>query len=150
MENAIDHMLNDPMFWKITLVIVVLILVASFKKLFKLAMVLGLIIVVYALYLVFTGQDPESIIEDLNDAAVEYIQEPDIQFEEPDINIDEGRSQTGASPPAKEPAKPKKSRKKKKSDADILKEFEDEEKRIMDEFEEEERRIMEEFKSPEF
>lgn len=136
MENALDHMLNDPMFWKIALVIIVLILVASFKKLFKLAIVLGVIIFIYAVYLVFTGQEPDDVIKNFEDAAVEIMQETNAKFEKPNDQIDDSGDRLDESPkiPAQKVLKPEKKKKRKQSDADIMNRFEEEEKRIMDKF----------------
>ena len=67
----IDNILNDPMFWKISAVVIILILIASFKKLFKLVLVLILILVIYAGYLVYTGEDPEDLLESFKQTGTE-------------------------------------------------------------------------------
>ena len=59
----IENILNAPMFWKIAAVVIILIFVASFKKLFKLVLVLILILIIYAGYLIYTGEDPEEVLE---------------------------------------------------------------------------------------
>ena len=69
MNTFFEQMMNDPMFWKIASVIIILILVASFKKLFKLASLLFLIIVVYAGYLIMTGTEPDEIVEQLQESS---------------------------------------------------------------------------------
>ena len=48
---------------------------ASFKKLLKLAMVLGLIIFAYAGYIIFSESDPVELIDELEDSATEMVEE---------------------------------------------------------------------------
>ena len=70
----IENILNDPMFWKITVVVIFLILIASFKKLFKFVVILLLILVIYAGYLYYTGEEaPESLKE-----TIEEVKELDL------------------------------------------------------------------------
>ena len=70
----IENILNDPMFWKISSVVIILILIASFKKLFKFVVILLLILVIYAGYLYYTGEEaPESLKE-----AIEDVKELDL------------------------------------------------------------------------
>ena len=47
---------------------------ASFKKLLKLAMVLGLIIFAYVGYIIFSESDPVELIDELEDAATEMVE----------------------------------------------------------------------------
>ena len=67
----IENILNDPMFWKIAAVVIILILIASFKKLFKLVLVLILILVIYAGYLIYFGEDPEDVLKSFKQTGTE-------------------------------------------------------------------------------
>ena len=48
---------------------------ASFKKILKLVMVLGLVIFAYAVYIIFSESDPVELIDELEDAATEMVEE---------------------------------------------------------------------------
>ena len=92
---------------------------ASFKKLLKLAMVLGLIIFAYAGYIIFSKSDPVELIDELEDAATEMVEESNknIQLE----TAAKGKTER------------------------IMEKFEREEKDIMSKFEKQEKEIIEKF-----
>lgn len=147
MENIIYLMLNDPMFWKIAAVIIVFILVASFKKLFKLAAVLTLIIFVYLIYLAITYSEPELTFEEFE---VDYYEIPAEQTENVVTKVKEPVEKLSL----EEPERPKIIARKKKEEMNRLKdeedviynEFKEEEKKYFDEFEEEESKYFDEFR----
>ena len=82
MNTFFEQMMNDPMFWKIASVIIILILVASFKKLFKLASLLFFIIVVYAGYLIMTGTEPDEIVEQLQESSEDVWDKAEDSFDD--------------------------------------------------------------------
>ena len=48
---------------------------ASFKKILKLVMVLGLVIFAYAGYIIFSESDPVELIDELEDDTTEMVEE---------------------------------------------------------------------------
>ena len=74
MEDLIKKVFTDPAFMTVGAIIVVLVTLAIFKKLFKFVMILLLILVLYAGYLYYTGEKvPESLKE-----AIEDVKEIDL------------------------------------------------------------------------
>tara|TARA_B100000315_G_scaffold27064_1_gene23252 strand:+ start:819 stop:1112 length:294 start_codon:yes stop_codon:yes gene_type:complete len=74
MEELIKKVFTDPAFMTVGAIIVVLVTLAIFKKLFKFVMILLLILVIYAGYLYYTGEKvPESLKE-----AIEDVKEIDL------------------------------------------------------------------------
>ena len=74
MEDLIKKVFTDPAFMTVGAIIVVLVALAIFKKLFKFVMILLLILVLYAGYLYYTGEKvPESLKE-----AIEDVKELDL------------------------------------------------------------------------
>ena len=74
MEDLIKKVFSDPAFMTVGAIIVVLVTLAIFKKLFKFVIILLLILVIYAGYLYYTGEEaPESLKE-----AIEDIKELDL------------------------------------------------------------------------
>ena len=74
MEDLIKKVFTDPAFMTVGAIIVVLVTLAIFKKLFKFVIILLLILVIYAGYLYYTGEEaPESLKE-----AIEDVKELDL------------------------------------------------------------------------
>ena len=74
MEDLIKKVFSDPAFMTVGAIIVVLVTLAIFKKLFKFVVILLLILVIYAGYLYYTGEEaPESLKE-----AIEDVKELDL------------------------------------------------------------------------
>lgn len=71
MEALIETVFTDPIFVIVGIVLVVLIALAIFKKLFKMVFILVAIFFLYVGYLVYTGDEPikafNEIIEDLKE-----------------------------------------------------------------------------------
>jgi len=136
----IENILNDPMFWKIAAVVIILILIASFKKLFKLVLVLILILVIYAGYLIYSGEDPEDVLESFKqrgEKAKELIEEKVKQENETPAVIDGDNEKK---------EKKNLSKKKRKETIKNFKEFEEESLKKFKEYEEETKRKLEEMK----
>ena len=95
---------------------------ASFKKILKLVMVLGLVIFAYAGYIIFSESDPVELIDELEDSATEMVEESNknIQLE----TAAKGKTER------------------------IMEKFEREEKDIMSKFEKQEKEIIEKFNIP--
>ena len=68
MEDLIKKVFTDPAFMIVGAIIVVLVTLAIFKKLFKFVIILLLILILYAGYLYYTGEEaPESLKEAIED-----------------------------------------------------------------------------------
>ena len=75
MEQIIERLFTDPFFLKVGLVIVVLITLSIFKKLFKGVLILVLVLVSYGLYVYSTGAEPVKL-EDVKE-KIEELKELD-------------------------------------------------------------------------
>ena len=74
MEELIKKVFADPAFMTVGAIIIVLVTLAIFKKLFKFVIILLLILVLYAGYLYYIGEEaPESLKE-----AIEDVKELDL------------------------------------------------------------------------
>ena len=74
MEDLIKKVLTDPAFMTVGAIIIVLVTLAIFKKLFKFVIILLLILVLYAGYLYYIGEEaPESLKK-----AIEEVKELDL------------------------------------------------------------------------
>ena len=65
MENLFGTALSNPIYLAILAIIFVLLLYAIIKKIIKLVISFGIILVVYVLYLNYTGQEVPKTVEDL-------------------------------------------------------------------------------------
>tara|TARA_B100000989_G_scaffold273006_1_gene230826 strand:- start:1007 stop:1336 length:330 start_codon:yes stop_codon:yes gene_type:complete len=65
MENLFDTALSNPIYLAILAIIFILLLYAIIKKIIKLVISFGIILVVYVLYLNYTGQEVPKTVEDL-------------------------------------------------------------------------------------
>ena len=65
MENLFDTALSNPIYLAILAIIFILLLYAIIKKIIKLVISFGIILVVYFLYLNYTGQEVPKTVEDL-------------------------------------------------------------------------------------
>jgi len=74
MEDLIKKLFTDPAFMTVGIIIVILVTLAIFKKLFKFVIILLLILVLYASYLYYIGEEaPESLKK-----AIEEVKELDL------------------------------------------------------------------------
>ena len=74
MEDLIKKLFTDPAFMTVGIIIVILVTLAIFKKLFKFVIILLLILVLYAGYLYYIGEEaPESLKK-----AIEEVKELDL------------------------------------------------------------------------
>ena len=65
MENLFDTALSNPIYLAILAIIFILLVYAIIKKIIKLVISFGIILVVYVLYLNYTGQEVPKTVEDL-------------------------------------------------------------------------------------
>ena len=65
MENLFDTALSNPIYLAILAIIFILLLYAIIKKIIKLVISFGIILIVYVLYLNYTGQEVPKTVEDL-------------------------------------------------------------------------------------
>ena len=73
MEDLIRKVFTDPAFMTVGAIIVVLVALAIFKKLFKFVMILLLSLVVYGVYLYYTGEEAHESLKE----AIEEVKELD-------------------------------------------------------------------------
>jgi F0F1-type ATP synthase membrane subunit b/b' len=74
-ENTIQQLFADPTFVTVALVLAVIITLALFKKLFKIAMLLISLAILYGVYLIYTGEDPDPAIQDALERGKEAVEE---------------------------------------------------------------------------
>ncbi len=65
MENLFDTALSNPIYLAILATIFILLLYAIIKKIIKLVISFGIILILYVLYLNYTGQEVPKTVEDL-------------------------------------------------------------------------------------
>ena len=75
MENIIETIFTDPTAIMVGIVLVILITLSLFKKLFKIVFILLVVLFGYAAYLVITGEEPADIIKD----TIEKAQDIDLE-----------------------------------------------------------------------
>jgi len=65
MENLFDIALSNPIYLAILAIIFILLVYAIIKKIIKLVISFGIILIAYVLYLNYTGQEVPKTVEDL-------------------------------------------------------------------------------------
>ena len=75
MEDIIERVFTDPTFITVGIILVVLITLAIFKKLFKVVVILLLVLLTYAGYLYYTGEEPPEIVKE----AIEEVKKLDVE-----------------------------------------------------------------------
>ena len=65
MENLFDTAVSNPIYLAILAIIFILLSYAIIKKIIKLVISFGIILIVYVLYLNYTGQEVPKTVEDL-------------------------------------------------------------------------------------
>ena len=73
MENLFDIALSNPIYIAILAIIFILLIYAIIKKIIKLVISFGIILIVYVLYLNYTGQEVPKTVEDLNQALKQVL-----------------------------------------------------------------------------
>ena len=65
MENLFETAVSNPIYLAILAIIFILLVYAIIKKIIKLVISLGIILIAYVLYLNYTGQEVPKTVEDL-------------------------------------------------------------------------------------
>ena len=65
MENLFDTAVSNPIYLAILAIIFILLVYAIIKKIIKLVISFGIILIAYVLYLNYTGQEVPKTVEDL-------------------------------------------------------------------------------------
>jgi Ca2+/Na+ antiporter len=65
MLELIDKVLSDPTFVWVVVILAVMLTLATFKKLYKLVMIIVAAFIIYVGYLYYTGEEPVEAIDDL-------------------------------------------------------------------------------------
>lgn len=71
--ETITNLLQNPFFLILAVVLAVVIVFGIIKKLFKLALIILAAFIIYIAYLVWTGQDVPTSLEDVKDSVQETI-----------------------------------------------------------------------------
>ena len=143
MFEIFEQIMEDPVFWKIASIVIILVLVASFKKLFKLASVLFFILVIYFLYLSMSGGEPKDIIKELEESRDSVLKEVE------NVSKEIKEKKNDLKPVRTSDKKPKKKSmmdKLKEKENSVMDKFKKEEESIMDKFKKEEKEYMDRFK----
>ncbi len=69
MENFFEMALSNPIYIAILGIILILLTYAIIKKIIKLVISIGVILIMYVLYLNYTGQDVPKTVEDLKESV---------------------------------------------------------------------------------
>ena len=65
MLELIDKVLSDPTFVWVVVILAIMLTLATFKKLYKLVMIIVAAFIIYVGYLYYTGEEPVEAIDDL-------------------------------------------------------------------------------------
>ena len=143
MSEIFESIMEDPVFWKIASVVIFLVLVASFKKLFKLASALFFILVIYFLYLSMSSSEPKDVIKELEksrDSVLEEVEKVSKEIKEKNQDLKPVKTSI------KKPKKTSMMDKLKEKENSVMDKFKKEEESIMDNFKKEEKKYMDRFK----
>ena len=143
MFEIFENIMEDPVFWKIASVVIFLVLVASFKKLFKLASVLFFILVIYFLYLSMSGSEPKDVIkefEESRDSVLKEVEKVSKEIKEKDEDSRPVKTSV------KKPKKTSMMDKLKEKENSVMDKFKKKEESIMDKFKKEEKKYVDRFK----
>ena len=91
MQDLIEKVFTDPTFVWVGLILVVLITLAVFKKLYKLVMILGTVFVLYMGFLYFVDKDLEKTVEDFQEKAEDAIEKAEDAIEKAEDIINEAK-----------------------------------------------------------
>ena len=73
MDNLIDMVFSNPVYMAIAVILGILLIYALIKKVIKLILTIGLLLVIYVVYLNYTGQDVPKNMDELK-AKVDFTQ----------------------------------------------------------------------------
>jgi len=71
MENIIDTIFSNPIYMAIAGLLTVMLVYAIIKKVIKLVFTIGFILVLYVVYLNYTGQDVPQNIDELKESVTD-------------------------------------------------------------------------------
>jgi len=75
MLELIDKVLSDSTFVWVVVILAVMLTLATFKKLYKLVMIIVAAFIIYVGYLYYTGEEPVEAIDDLIIKAEDVIED---------------------------------------------------------------------------
>ena len=74
MESLIDIVFSNPVYLAIAVILTILLAYALIKKVIKLIFTTGVILVIYVIYLNYTGQEVPKNIDDLKESVSEKVE----------------------------------------------------------------------------
>ena len=74
MGSLIDIVFSNPVYLAITVILTILLAYALIKKVIKLIFTIGVVLVVYVIYLNYTGQEVPKNMDDLKESVSEKVE----------------------------------------------------------------------------
>ena len=74
MESLIDIVFSNPVYLAIAVILTILLAYALIKKVIKLIFTTGVILVIYVIYLNYTGQEVPKNMDDLKESVSEKVE----------------------------------------------------------------------------
>ena len=74
MESLIDIVFSNPVYLAIAVILTILLAYALIKKVIKLILTTGVILVIYVIYLNYTGQEVPKNMDDLKESVSEKVE----------------------------------------------------------------------------
>ncbi|MBC8467575.1 MAG: hypothetical protein H8D58_03200, partial [Candidatus Marinimicrobia bacterium] len=71
MENMIDTIFSNPIYLAIAGILAILLVFAIIKKVIKLVFTIGLLLVIYVIYLNYTGQEVPKTVDEFKESVSE-------------------------------------------------------------------------------
>tara|TARA_B100000029_G_C16842798_1_gene692428 strand:+ start:16 stop:339 length:324 start_codon:yes stop_codon:yes gene_type:complete len=73
METTINMILNNPVYMAIAVIILILLIYALIKKIIKLILGFGILLIMYAFYLNYTGKEVPKDIDSLKESVADGV-----------------------------------------------------------------------------
>ena len=74
MGSLIDMIFSNPVYLAIAVILTILLAYAIIKKVIKLIFTSGMVLVVYVIYLIYTGQEVPKNMDDLKESVSEKVE----------------------------------------------------------------------------
>ena len=74
MESLIDIVFSNPVYLAIAVILTILLAYALIKKAIKLIFTIGVVLVIYVIYLNYTGQEVPKNMDDLKESVSEKVE----------------------------------------------------------------------------
>ena len=74
MDNIIEHIVSNPVYLAISVILGILMVYGIVKKIIKLVIFTGIVLILYVVYLNYTGQDVPATTEELKKSVTENVE----------------------------------------------------------------------------